>query len=58
MIASVAGLESPINPYTLCEFRAMVPSYYPIEAFGNLWEVCCCTATLVAAALTCLFAPR
>jgi hypothetical protein len=38
--------------------HCMLPSSYPIEAFGNLWEILCCSATLVAATFAFLFSPR
>lgn len=36
----------------------MSPIEYPIEAFASMWQIVCCTATMIAAAFTFLFAPR
>lgn len=36
----------------------MSPAFFPIEAIGNLWEILCCGATLMTAAVAWLLAPR
>jgi hypothetical protein len=36
----------------------MIPVEFPVEAFSSLWQIVCCSATVIAAAFTFLFAPR
>lgn len=36
----------------------MNPFEYPVEAFGSLWELLCCSVTMVVAAFSFFLAPR